>query len=150
MRAMGFAQDRPQHVRLMTPTGSGGGFLFLGGSPRATAGRTDMTDLTNAKFIGFFRLIDACDGAGCPVCRCVVADSRQYLDTLLYEQVNDPETRSRLRASWGFCNWHAWMLREASNPAFGSAILSENMVRVVIRRFERLTGRLAGGGGPFA
>ena len=26
---MGFAQDRPQHVRLMTPTGSGGGFSFL-------------------------------------------------------------------------------------------------------------------------
>jgi hypothetical protein len=109
----------------------------------------DMTDPTSEKFIGFFRLIDACSGPGCPVCRCVLADSRQYLESLLYEQVNDPEIRSRLRASWGFCNWHAVMLREASNPAFGSAIIYEDMFRVVIRRLERLTGRRAGGGGRF-
>ncbi len=108
-----------------------------------------MTDWASAKFISFFRLIDACDGPGCPVCRCLVADTRQYLDSLLYEQVNDPETRSRLRASWGFCNWHAWMLREASDPAFGSAIIYEDMVRVAIRRFERLIGREVGGGGRF-
>src|SRR5712692_5161230 len=109
----------------------------------------DMTDPTSAKFIGFFRLIDACSGPGCPVCGCVLADSRQYLEGLLYEQVNDPEIRSRLRASWGFCNWHAVMLREATNPAFGSAIIYEDMFRMVIRRFERLTGRRAGEGGRF-
>jgi hypothetical protein len=108
-----------------------------------------MTNPTGAKFIGFFRLIDACVGPGCPVCRCVVADTRHYLDSLLYEQVNDPEIRSRLRASWGFCNWHAWMLREASDPAFGSAIIYEDMVRVVVRRFERLIGRVVGRGGRF-
>jgi hypothetical protein len=104
---------------------------------------------SSAKFIGFFRLIDACGGPGCPVCRCLVADTRQYLDGLLYEHVNDPETRSRLRASWGFCNWHAWMLREASDPAFGSAILYEDMVRGGIRKVERLSGRVTGGGGRF-
>ena len=106
-----------------------------------------MTDPTRAKFIGFFRFIDACSGPGCPVCRCVVADTRHYLDSLLYEQVNDPETRSQLRALWGFCNWHAWMLREASDPAFGSAIIYEDMIRVVVRRFERLIGHGAGRGG---
>jgi hypothetical protein len=94
-----------------------------------------------AKFIGFFRLIDACQGAGCPVCRCLAADTRQYLDTLLYEHVNDPETRARLHASWGFCNWHAGMLRETTDPAFGSAILCEDLLRVLMRRFERSTRR---------
>jgi hypothetical protein len=89
------------------------------------------------KFIGFFRLIDACKSAGCPVCRCLEADTRHYLDTLLYEHVNDPETRARLRASWGFCNWHAWMLRETPDSAFGSAILGEDLLRVLMRRFER-------------
>ena len=89
------------------------------------------------KFIGFFRLIDACKSEGCPVCRCLEADTRHCLDTLLYERVNDPETRARLHASWGFCNWHGWMLRETPDSAFGSAILGEDLLRVLMRRFER-------------
>ncbi len=110
-------------------------------STGARSARTAMAEPPPAKFIGFFRLIDACQGAGCPVCRCLEADTRHYLDTLLYEHVNDPETRARLHASWGFCNWHAWMLRETSDSAFGSAILGEDALRVLMRRFERLALR---------
>ncbi len=93
------------------------------------------------KFIGFFRLVDACDQPGCPVCRCLTADATQYLEALIYEQVNDPDTRRRLHASRGFCNWHAWMLRQTSNPAFGAAIIYEDLLRMVIRRFERRAAR---------
>jgi hypothetical protein len=89
------------------------------------------------KFIGFFRLVDACDKPGCPVCRCLVADARQYLGAVLYEHVNDPDTRRRLRASWGFCGWHTWMLREVADPAFGSAIIHEDLLRVLSHRFQR-------------
>lgn len=95
-----------------------------------------MAIATPSKFIGFFRLVEACERPGCPVCRCVVADTRQYLETLLYEQVTDPGTRGRLSRSWGFCNWHAWMLRETSDPAFGPAIIYEELVRAAIKRFE--------------
>jgi hypothetical protein len=101
-------------------------------------------DVLRDKFLGFFRLIEACREPGCPVCRCLAADSRQYLEALLYEQVNDPETRRRLHASWGFCNWHAWMLRETSEPAFGASILYEDLVGAAVRRFERLAGRTVG------
>jgi hypothetical protein len=89
------------------------------------------------RFIGFFRLVDACAKPGCPVCRCLVADARQYLGTVLYEHVNDPDTRRRLRASWGFCGWHTWMLRELADPAFGAAIIHEDLLRVLSRRFQR-------------
>ena len=99
--------------------------------------REAMTIATPGKFIGFFRLADACDRPGCPVCRCLVADARQYLESVLYEQVTDPGTRGRLSRSWGFCNWHAWMLRETSDPAFGPAIIYEELVRAAIKRFER-------------
>jgi hypothetical protein len=92
---------------------------------------------TVGKFIGFFRLVDACAEPGCPVCRCLVADARQYLGALLYEHVNDPDTRRRLRASWGFCGWHTWMLRELADPAFGSAIIHEDLLRVLSQRFQR-------------
>jgi hypothetical protein len=95
------------------------------------------------KFIGFHRLIEACDEAGCPACRCLDRDTRRYLTTLLYEHVTDPLSRARLRASWGLCNWHAWMLRETPDPAFGSAILCEDLLRIVERRLERSAAPLA-------
>lgn len=100
---------------------------------RAMTGERDRA----GRFIGFFRLVDACAKPGCPVCRCLVADARQYLGAILYEHVNDPDTRRRLRASWGFCGWHTWMLREVAEPAFGSAILHEDLLRVLGQRFRR-------------
>lgn len=91
----------------------------------------------NGKFIGFFRLVEACERPGCPVCRCLEVDARRYLDALLHEQVTDPDLRVRLYGSWGFCNWHAWMLRETSAPAFGSSIISDDLLNLAGRRLER-------------
>jgi uncharacterized protein DUF6062 len=102
-------------------------------------------DTGPSKYIAFFRLVEACDRPGCPVCQCLLADARQYLDALLYEQVNDPGTRRRLHASWGFCNWHAWMLREGSDPAFGTAIMYEDFLRAAIERFEGTGHHVADG-----
>jgi hypothetical protein len=98
---------------------------------------TSSHDGFSAKLPRFFRLVDACAAPGCPVCRALIADSRHYLEALLYEQVNDPDTRRRLRAAWGLCNQHTWMLGEVSDSAFGSAIIHEDMLRVVGRQFER-------------
>lgn len=78
------------------------------------------------------------------MCRCLIADARQYLQSLLYEQVTDADTRGRLRSAGGFCNWHAWMLRETSDPAFGTAILYEDLLRLAIQRFEQAPGELPG------
>lgn len=88
------------------------------------------------KFIGYFRLVDACDRAGCPVCTCLEDDSRRELDTLLYEHVTDGETRRRLRASWGFCSWHTWMLLDAETAATGAAILYEDLLRACHGRIQ--------------
>jgi hypothetical protein len=110
--------------------------------PRAglTEGAGSMTE---ERFIGYFRLIDACDASGCPVCRCVVRESRSHLDALLYEQVTEPDTRRAIRASWGFCNWHTWMLREIEQSIFGSAIIYEDLVRLALKRTQHLSDRMA-------
>jgi hypothetical protein len=94
------------------------------------------------------------------VCRCLLAESRSYLEAILHEQVTDPETRRSLRRSRGFCNWHTWMLAELEGSAFGAAILCEDLVGRALRRTERPpahrsgVGRwlaaLAGGGRPSA
>lgn len=93
------------------------------------------------KFIGFFRLVDACEGPGCPVCRCLEVDARQYLEGLLYEAVTDPDTRTRLYGSWGFCNWHGWLLRETPVPAFGASVIYEDLLRVAIERLDQPSRR---------
>ena len=96
-----------------------------------------MTD----KFIGYFRLIEACEQSGCPVCACLEEDSRRALDAILYEHVTDPETRRSLRDAWGFCNWHAWSLLDGDTAATGAAILYEDLVRVCHQRIQRVRGR---------
>lgn len=78
------------------------------------------------KFIGYFRLIEACEQGGCLVCRCVEEDGRR-----------------RLHASWGFCNWHTWMLPEIPNAASGAAIIYENLIRTLLHRVSRLKDRSA-------
>src|SRR5262245_23391486 len=88
------------------------------------------------KFVGYFRLVEACAQPGCPVCRCLVDESRSYLGALLYEQVTDPETRRALRRSWGLCNWHTWLLPDVESSAFGAAILCEDLVGRAVRRLE--------------
>lgn len=90
------------------------------------------------KFIGYFRLVDACERAGCPVCGCLDKDSRRALDTLLYEHVTDAETRRRLRDAWGFCNWHAATLLDGSTAATGAAILFADLLRICHQRLDRL------------
>jgi hypothetical protein len=97
------------------------------------------------KFIGYFRLVDACVQTGCPVCRAVEEDGRRHLDAIMYEQVNDPHTRRGLGASWGFCNWHTWMLLEVPSAKSGAAIIHEDLLRGLLHRLGRLRDRVPSG-----
>jgi hypothetical protein len=95
----------------------------------------------SGKSSGYLRLVDACAAPGCPVCRCLEADSRRHLTALLYEHVTDVESRRRLRASWGLCNWHTWMLLDVQSMATGAAIVYADLVALCQRRVERLRDR---------
>jgi len=94
--------------------------------------------MSEENFAGYFRLVEACAEPGCPVCGCVIHESRSHLGALLYEQVTDPDTRGVLRASWGFCNWHTWMLLEIEHAMFGAAIIYEDLLRLALKRIEHL------------
>ncbi len=94
--------------------------------------------MTEEKSAGYVRLVESFDEPGCPICRCVVRESRSHLDAILYEQVTDPDTRRALRASWGFCNWHTWMLLEITHAGFGSAIVYEDLLRLALELIGRL------------
>jgi hypothetical protein len=86
------------------------------------------------RHIAHVRLVDACAAPGCPLCRCLLAESRRYLEALLHEQVTDVDTRRRIRQSWGFCNWHTWMLADVAGEALGVAIVYDDLVTRLLRR----------------
>ena len=67
--------------------------------------------MTNKDVIQY-NLAEALAGATCPVCRCIAEATRRFLDNLMYEFVNDNQTRDRLRATKGFCREHAWTLQK--------------------------------------
>jgi hypothetical protein len=93
------------------------------------------------KSSGDRRLIEACRQRGCPVCRRVRDESRSHLHALIHEHVTDVETRRELRASWGLCNWHTWMLLEVDTGVLGASILSEDLLREAIDRVAQLPDR---------
>jgi hypothetical protein len=99
------------------------------------------------KSIGYVRLVEACDGPGCPVCAYLDADSRRQLTTLFEEHVTDVATRRKLRASHGLCNWHTWMALEVRPAVTGVAIVYEDLLRVCHERVraagDRRRGRFA-------
>jgi hypothetical protein len=127
---MGFAPTAPPSAGLMTPTGAMPVGVFV------YPGQGEERDAMTEKFIGYLRLVDACGRPGCPICRCVREASLGHLEALLYEQVTDADTRRTLRTSWGFCNWHTWMLLEVEHSLFGAAIIYEDLVGRARRRFE--------------
>lgn len=94
------------------------------------------------RFITYFDLLDALQEDGCPICRLLIKRTEAYLDSLLYENVNDPGTREVLRKSHGFCNWHAWRATAVSNSELGLAIIYEDLLREQIDQFESVAGRL--------
>lgn len=92
-------------------------------------------------------LEDALSKPGCPVCWLLRRSDLRYLDSLLYEFVNDVGVREEIRQSLGFCNHHAWiMYRIASDRSveamswasapLGIAIIYLDLTETLMERLE--------------
>jgi len=69
------------------------------------------------------------------MCEAEQRDSHQYLDTLLYENVNDGNLRAHLIKSGGFCGRHARMLLQFGD-GLGTAILYMDQIKAVLKFIE--------------
>jgi hypothetical protein len=83
----------------------------------------------------YYDLRDALSQPGCPVCRLMARDTERYLDGLLWESVNDPGVRHKLREALGFCHQHAWQLNRAG-ASLGVAILMHDVLGSVLGAME--------------
>jgi len=80
------------------------------------------------KHLPFFAVVEALARPGCALCQLVSAETRRYLDSLLYEAVNDAGFRTTWRNAGGFCHRHTWMLAE-SGDVLGLAILYLDLIQ---------------------
>src|SRR5438067_7292585 len=105
-------------------------------------GERGMVRLTKpSKHTVYYELLDACKKGGCPLCTMALDTVARYLDILIYENVNDPQTRDAVVAARGYCNGHSWQLRATSGAAFGTAL----MYRDVLQHVAEEIGRQADG-----
>lgn len=82
----------------------------------------------------YFDLLEACAQPGCPVCRLVQQSVRRYLDSVLYESVNDPGVREGLRQARGYCYEHAWWMSTNCGQSLGVAILQRDVVEMTLEQ----------------
>lgn len=93
-------------------------------------------------------LIEAMAQPHCPVCRLVQRDVARYINSLLYEYVNDYDTNAGFRAGRGLCGTHSWQMHETRGSALGVAILFhaalDEVLRVDLDNTSRGNGGLGG------
>jgi len=82
--------------------------------------------------MSFYDLRDALAQPGCAVCRLKANSVEQFLDTLLWERVNDSGTRRDIRQARGFCREHAWKLVRPG-ASLGVAIIMQDVLQNVLR-----------------
>ncbi|MBC7234387.1 MAG: hypothetical protein H5T69_00990 [Chloroflexi bacterium] len=78
----------------------------------------------------YYDLRDALGQEGCPICRLTHQASERFLEGLIYEKVNDPKMRAKIRAARGFCREHAWAL-DRHGASLGVAILLRDVIREI-------------------
>ena len=81
----------------------------------------------------YFEVRDALATEGCAFCSLVARSLNRYVSALLYESVNSPPMRQRLRDSYGFCAIHSEMVRVARS-ASGAAIIQRDLLQTLARR----------------
>jgi hypothetical protein len=85
--------------------------------------------------MSFYDLRDALAEPGCPVCRLKASATARFLDSLLWESVNDPRLRYDIRQARGFCHQHAWgLVRDGAS--LGASIIMRDVLQNVLRTLE--------------
>ncbi len=91
-----------------------------------------------------FEVREALEQPGCAVCRLALRSVRRFLQSLAYEQVNDPVLRADLRSALGFCNQHAYgWLREVHN-ILGTALIYRDILQEALRTESKASGQRGG------
>ncbi len=85
-------------------------------------------------------LFQAFEESGCPVCRLTAESVHHYLESLMYEYANDPQTHLAVRAARGFCATHAHHTKETIRASgIGIAVLYEGLISTLLKEMGEVT-----------
>ncbi len=84
----------------------------------------------------YIDLLERLNGRGCAVCRLLLRNEHEYLDSLLYEYVNDTGIQQAFQRGRGLCNHHSWLLTHHPGYSLGVSILFEAALDEVINLLE--------------
>ncbi|MCX7919227.1 MAG: DUF6062 family protein [bacterium] len=90
----------------------------------------------------YFKLLDALKTEFCPICFILNKSSWDYFDAFLYEGVNDPQLRERIRKAKGYCQSHAWQLSQCGD-ALGATIIYHDLIQQLAKEINLLAQRKA-------
>lgn len=79
----------------------------------------------------YAKMLEGLESQTCPICYLAAGAVRHWLEHLLYEMVNDPGVRKRIRDSRGLCSTHAHVLAGFGDP-LGHAIIYGDLIRAVL------------------
>lgn len=94
-----------------------------------------------------FEVRDALAQPGCAVCHLAVRSVGRLIQSVAYEQVNDPGLRKQLRAARGFCNEHAYRWLREAHSVLGTALIYRDVLYAAIEAVEASTGHNGQRGG---
>ena len=88
----------------------------------------------------YHEVIEASDLPGCPVCRWTNTSVERQLKGLIFDSVNDVDTRLGIRKSLGFCYEHAWQLPEAGDSApLGIAFIYRDVLNTINKSLDKVS-----------
>jgi hypothetical protein len=92
-----------------------------------------------------FEVREAIGQAGCPVCRLAMRSVGRWLASVAYDQVNDVDLRTELRAARGFCNVHAHRWLSEVHSVLGTAIVYADLLKAALRELDESESSQRGG-----
>lgn len=91
---------------------------------------------------------------GCPICHIGHKSAHGQLDALLWDSVNDPESRQKIGETLGFCGQHSRDLLTFQGERLGATIIEQAVLKETLRRLRAAPApqsgwrrRLGGDGG---
>ena len=87
-----------------------------------------------------FDLLDDLRHPGCPMCRAAARVGRQYLNSLMVSDINDPRVREQIGRSGGLCREHVLLAVEEAagrSDRLGMALLSELLLEIAANRLRK-------------
>lgn len=87
------------------------------------------------KSAGYYDLRQAFGEPGCAFCRLLARSAEGYIEAILWELVNDIDTRQELNQARGYCREHAWLLVRYG-ASLGAAILMQGVIETLLQISE--------------